>query len=227
MTTVREPHLKTGARVAPLSARLVLLVFGLFVFALGIVLTLRSGMGLGPWDVLHDGLSRRLPITFGQAGIAVGASLLLLNVCLGERPGIGTIANAVMIGLYIDALLFLEVVPNLADQGLLARLAMDVVGVGTIGVGSALYIKAALGAGPRDGLMLVLTRRTRQRVGLIRTAIELTALLAGWLLGGTAGVGTAIFALGIGPAVEAAFRTFRVGPHSPPDGPPVSAHSSS
>ena len=195
-------------------ARLVLLVFGLFVFALGIVLTLRSGMGLGPWDVLHDGLSLRLPISFGQAGILVGAALLLLNVALGERPGIGTVANAVMIGLFIDALLYLGIVPDLAGKGLLARLAMDLIGVGTIGVGSALYIKAGLGAGPRDGLMLVLSRRTRQRVGLVRTGIELTALLAGWLLGGTAGVGTAIFALGIGPAVEAAFRLFRVGPHS-------------
>jgi uncharacterized membrane protein YczE len=135
-------------------------------------------------------------------------------VALGERPGIGTVANAVMIGLFIDALLYLGIVPNLAGKGLLARLAMDVIGVGTIGVGSALYIKAGLGAGPRDGLMLVLSRRTHQRVGLVRAGIELTALLAGWLLGGTAGVGTAVFALGIGPAVETAFRLFRVGPHS-------------
>ena len=208
----------------PRPASLGLLVFGLFVFALGIVLTLRSGMGLGPWDVLHDGLSLRLPITFGQAGIFVGVALLVLNVGLGERPGIGTVANAVMIGLFIDALLFLGIVPNFADQRLLARLAMDVAGVGTIGVGSALYIKAGLGAGPRDGLMLVLSRRSRQRVGLVRTGIELTALLAGWLLGGTAGVGTAIFALGIGPAVEAAFRVFRVTPHTPPDVGPNSAH---
>jgi uncharacterized membrane protein YczE len=128
--------------------------------------------------------------------------------------GSARVANAVMYRPLHRRTAVPGIVPNLAGKGLLARLAMDVIGVGTIGVGSALYIKAGLGAGPRDGLMLVLSRRTHQRVGLVRAGIELTALLAGWLLGGTAGVGTAVFALGIGPAVETAFRLFRVGPHS-------------
>lgn len=207
---------KRRARRAPRLPDLGLLVGGLFLFALGIVLTLRSGLGLGPWDVLHDGLDLRLPITFGQAGILVGAVLLGANLLLGERPGIGTVANAILIGLFIDGILWTGAVPDLAGRGVLAQLPMDLAGVAGVGVGSALYIKAGLGAGPRDGLMLVLTRRTGRRVGMVRTGIELAALLAGWALGGTVGLGTAVFALGIGPAVQAAFQVFNVRPHRVP-----------
>ena len=207
---------KRRARHIPRLSDLGLLVGGLFIFALGIVLTLRSGLGLGPWDVLHDGLDLRLPITFGQAGILVGAVLLGANLLLGERPGIGTVANAILIGLFIDGILWTGAVPDLAGRGALAQLPMDLVGVAAVGVGSALYIKAGLGAGPRDGLMLVLTRRTGRRVGMVRTGIELAALLAGWALGGAVGLGTAVFALGIGPAVQTAFQVFNVRPHRVP-----------
>jgi uncharacterized membrane protein YczE len=208
-----------GKRTRPALPQLGLLVGGLFLFALGIVLTLRSRLGLGPWDVLHEGLSLRSPLSFGQAGIAVGAVLLGLNVLLGERPGFGTGANIVLIGLFVDLILWSGAVPDLAGLPLVARLPVDVCGVALVGVGSALYIKAGLGAGPRDGLMLALSRRTGRKVGTVRTGIELCALGAGWLLGGTAGAGTAIFALGIGLAVELAFRLFRVGPHRAPGTP--------
>ncbi|MDP9381266.1 MAG: hypothetical protein M3Q29_14185 [Chloroflexota bacterium] len=201
------------AQSLPQLSQLGLLVVGLFVFALGIVLTLRSRMGLGPWDVLHEGLSLRSPLSFGQAAILIGALIILLNVLLGERPGVGTLANMVLIGLVTDLILWTRAVPDLTGFPIFARLIMDVTGVAFVGMGSALYIKAGLGAGPRDGLMLALTRRSGWRVGPVRTGIELCALLLGWLLGGTVGVGTAVFAFGIGPAVEVAFRLFRVRPH--------------
>lgn len=205
LETVRRPAV-TRLR----TSRLGLLVGGLFLFALGIVLTLQSGLGLGPWDVLHQGLSKRLPLTFGQSGILVGAVLLTLVVLLHERPGLGTIANIVLIGLFIDLILWTGLVVDLADAALVTRVLMDIIGVVSVGLGSALYIKAGLGAGPRDSLMLALHRITGRRIGLVRTGIELSVLLLGWALGGTVGVGTAIFALGIGPAVELGFKLFGV-----------------
>lgn len=194
----------------PGSRQLGLLAVGLFLFALGVVLTLQSGLGLGPWDVLHQGLSKRLPLSFGQCGILVGAVVLMLVLALREWPGLGTIANIVLIGLFIDLILWTNRVPNLLGAALPVRVLVDILGVVLVGLGSALYIKAGLGAGPRDSLMLALHRLTAQRVGFVRTGIELTVLLLGWVLGGTVGVGTAVFALGIGPAVELGFKLFGV-----------------
>lgn len=203
------PHLP-AARALRYSGRLVVLVAGLFCFALGIVLTLQSRLGLGPWDVFHQGLSERLGLSFGLASIVVGFAVLLLAWALGTRPGVATVLNMVLVGAFIDLIDFLGFVPDLAGQPFLARLAMDVGGVAVVGVGTAYYIKANLGAGPRDGLMLGLARRAGGRVALVRAAIELTVLAIGFLLGGTAGLGTLVFALGIGPAVAVAFRVFRV-----------------
>ncbi len=201
-----------GGHGGPLryAGRLAVLVAGLFCFALGIVLTLKSRLGLGPWDVFHQGLAGRLGLTFGLASIGVGFAVLLLAWALGTRPGVATVLNMVLVGAFIDLIDFLGFVPDLAGQPFLARLAMDVGGVAVVGVGTAYYIKANLGAGPRDGLMLGLARRAGGRVALVRAAIELTVLAIGFLLGGTAGLGTLVFALGIGPAVAVAFRVFRV-----------------
>lgn len=207
---VRPESVRHPAMARLRTSQLGLLVGGLFLFALGIVLTLQSGLGLGPWDVLHQGLSKRLPLTFGQSGILVGAVLLTLVVLLHERPGLGTIANIILIGLFIDLILWTGLVVDLVDAALVPRVLMDTIGVVSVGLGSALYIKAGLGAGPRDSLMLALHRITGRRIGLVRTGIELSVLLLGWALGGTVGVGTAIFALGIGPAVELGFKLFRV-----------------
>ncbi len=187
-----------------------MLVFGLFLFALGIVLTLRSGLGLGPWDVLHQGLSIHLPISFGQAGILVGALLLIVTVLLGERLGLGTVLNILLIGLFIDAILWSGSVPDMSGANPVARFLMDASGVLLIGMGSGLYIKAGMGAGPRDSLMLALSSLSGKKVGWVRTGIEATVLALGYLLGGTAGIGTLIFVLGIGLAVEAGFKLFRV-----------------
>ena len=197
------------------AARLVALQLGLLLFALGIVMTLRSELGLGPWDVLHQGLADHSPLSFGVAGIVVGVGVLAAAIALGGVAlGLGTLLNAILIGAYVDLLIAIDVVP--APGALAARLALDVGGVVAIGVGTAVYIGAAMGAGPRDSFMLAVARRFGLRVGVSRTLIELAALVGGASLGGTVGVGTLIFALGIGPAVEASFRLLDRSPLAAP-----------
>lgn len=196
--------------LAHAARRLAILLLGLACFSLGLVVTLQSRVGLGPWDVFHQGLSRRLGISFGTASIAVGLVVLLLAWALGARPGVGSIANMALVGAFVDLYLFLGFLPDFGGHPFPLRLLIDCLGVAIVGVGTALYIKADLGAGPRDGLMLTLARRSRGRVPVIRAAIELAALAAGFLLGGTAGIGTLVFALGIGPAVGVAFRVLGV-----------------
>jgi len=162
--------------------------------------------------VLNQGIERHSPLSFGVANIVVGLSVLALAWLLGARIGLGTFANAVLIGLFIDLLLALDAVRALADAPLAVRLALLASGVPLMGLGTALYIGAALGAGPRDSLMLVGAARTGVRVGAVRAVIEVTVLLAGWALGGTVGIGTVAFALLIGPSVELSFALLRRSP---------------
>jgi uncharacterized protein len=188
-----------------LLVRSVSLVLGLALFAAGIVLLLESGLGLSPWDVLNQGISEHTPLSFGAANGAVAIVVLVVAWALGARIGPGTFANAVLIGVFIDAFLRVEAVTELGNADLSARIAMLAGGIVVIGLGSALYIGAALGAGPRDSLMLVLSRRTKTRVGVVRTLLESSVTAVGFALGGTVGVGTLAFAFGIGPAVELSF----------------------
>lgn len=192
------------------------LVFGLFLCAAGIVALLESELGLSPWDVLHQGLARHTALSVGTANIVVGLAVLGLAALLGARVGPGTVANAVLIGLFIEVLIHLEAVKELSEQGLAVRWTLMVVGIGLVAVGSAFYLGAAMGAGPRDSLMLVLTARSGMRIGLVRTLLEASVVVAGAVLGGTVGVGTIAFALLIGPALEASFwlieRTPLAGP---------------
>jgi uncharacterized protein len=181
------------------------LVAGLFLFALGIVLQLQSELGLSPWDVLNQGVSEQTPLSFGAANIVVALLVLVTAWALGARIGLGTVANAILIGVFIDALLGLEAVDSLAGHGLAARAALLVGGIALVAAGSAFYIGADLGAGPRDSLMLVGARRTGIRLGSVRAVLEVGAAVAGLSLGGTVGVGTLAFAFGIGVAVEGAF----------------------
>ena len=190
-----------------LPARLVALLVGLLLFGLAIVLMLESGLGLPPWDVLHQGIARHTPLSLGVTSIAVGVVILAVAWAAGQPPGFGTVANAVVIGAAIDGLSALDAVDRLSGAGLPARTAMLVAGVLLFGVGSALYIGAGLGAGPRDSLMLVLSRRTGRRIGLVRAAMEITVLVSGVALGGVAGIGTLTLAVLVGPVVELAFWT--------------------
>ena len=181
------------------------LVLGLFLFALGIVLLLEADLGLSPWDVLNQGLSDHTGLSFGTANIVVAFVVLAGAWALGARIGPGTVANAVLIGLLVDALLAIDAVASLGGGSLASRVALLVLGIVLIGLGSGLYIGADLGAGPRDSLMLVLARRGGIRIGVVRAALEASVTVVGFALGGTVGIGTLAFVFGIGPAVELAF----------------------
>lgn len=194
---------------------------GLWLFAAGVVLGLRSGLGVAPWDVLHDGIRQVTPLTFGTATILVGVVLVAVALAAGIRPGPGTLANMLTIGLFADAMLATGIAGDLDARPLPLRLLAVAGGVGLVALGTALYIGAGLGSGPRDSLMLALSARTGVRVGVVRALIEGSVLVVGWLLGGAAGVGTVLYAFGIGPAVELAFRLLRVPPparREPPTG---------
>jgi uncharacterized protein len=190
---------------------------GLWLFAAGVVLGLRSGLGVSPWDVLHDGIRQVTPLSFGAATVLVGVVLVAVSLAAGIRPGPGTLANMLAIGVFADAMLATGIAGDLEARPLALRLAAVAAGVVLVALGSALYIGAGLGSGPRDSLMLALSARTRVRVGIVRALIEASVLALGWLLGGAAGVGTVLFAFGIGPAVELAFRLLRVEPPARPD----------
>ncbi len=185
------------------------LVLGLFLCACGIVAFLESRLGLPPWDVLHQGIASHTPLSFGMANLAVGLIVLVSARLLGARIGAGTVANAVLIGSFLSLLLVVVPVDALAGDALPWRVMIMLAGIACFGVGSALYIGAAMGAGPRDSLMLVGSVRTGVRIRGVRTAIEAAALAIGLVLGGTAGVGTLAFALLIGPSVELSFRALQ------------------
>ena len=197
-----------------LVARLVSLAAGLFVFAVAIVLQLESRLGLSPWDTLHQGIAKHTPLSFGVASICVGVVVTTVAWLLGARIGIGTVANAVLVGGFIQALTAIGPVDRLSGDSLGVRIGLLAVTMPLIGIGSALYLGAWLGAGPRDSLMVVGGERTGIRLGLVRGALELAVLGAGFALGGTIGVGTVIFALGVGPALEGGFWLLRRSPLS-------------
>jgi uncharacterized membrane protein YczE len=186
-------------------ARAVWLVSGLLLCAVGIICFLEARLGLPPWDVLHQGIAQHTPLSFGLANEAVGVIVLTVASALGARVWIGTVANAVLIGFFIILLQPLHVVHELADWPLVPRIGLLVGGLACFGVGTAFYIGANLGAGPRDSLMLVGSRRTGLRIGAMRAMLEISVLLVGFLLGGTVGLGTVAFAALIGPFVEASF----------------------
>jgi uncharacterized protein len=180
------------------------------------VLILESRLGLSPWDVLNQGLSKHTPLSFGMANVVVAVAVLFLGWSLGGRPGVGTVANALLVGSFIQGLTAIDAVTGLAHDGLVVRIPLLLLGIVLIGPGSALYIGADFGAGPRDTLMLVGARRSGRRVGLVRGVLEICALAIGIVLGGTFGVGTVLFALGVGPIVEASFALLQRSPLAAP-----------
>jgi len=201
--------------------RLIQLLAGLVLYGISDSMLLLAGLGLDPWDVLHQGLSRRTGIPTGTWVIIVGALVLLLWIPLRQRPGIGTVCNVILIGVVIDVVL--AVVPP--PHSLPMRAVVMVSGVVLNGVATGLYIGAGLGPGPRDGLMTGFAARGHS-LRVVRTAIEVTVLLAGWLLGGTVGVGTVVYAACIGPLAHIFVPLFsRAGPASPAPQPNESGDS--
>ena len=185
-------------RAPRLPRRLTQLMIGLTLYGVSLAMMVEAHLGLDPWDVLHDGVAQRLPISFGTVVIITGVLVLLLWWPLREMPGLGTIANAVVVGVAVD--LAIAVIEQPASLG--GRATMLVAGVVLNAVAGALYIGAQLGPGPRDGLMTGLVRRTGWSVRVVRTSIELAVLAIGFALGGTVGLGTVLYALAIGPLLQ-------------------------
>ncbi len=186
------------------AARLVQLLAGLCLYGISMAMMVRAGVGLDPWDVLHQGLAPRLGLSFGMTVNLVGVVVLALWVPLRQWPGLGTVLNIVVIGMVTD--ITLALIPPLEGYGVRAAL----LGLGIVfnGIAGGAYIGAGLGPGPRDGLMTGFCRRTGLPVKLVRAAIELTVLAIGWMLGGTVGIGTLIYALAIGWVVHQALPFF-------------------
>jgi uncharacterized membrane protein YczE len=191
-----------------LSRRLVQLYLGLIAYGVSMALMIRSRLGNMPWDVLHQGLAQHLGVSIGWVAIGVGAVALLAWIPLRQVPGIGTVSNVVVIGLVMDRVL--AVLPPAGGWPL--RILELIAGIVLNGLATGAYIGAGLGPGPRDGLMTGLARRTGRSIRLVRTAIEVVVVAAGWALGGVFGVGTLLYAITIGPLAQLFLPLFTIGP---------------
>jgi uncharacterized membrane protein YczE len=186
--------------------RWLMLFSGFLAWGFGLALFVRASLGLGPWDAFHQGLGFQLGLTIGTASIIASVIVLLFWIPLRQRPGLGTVLNALTIGPATDFSLWL--LPQ-EIESLWLRGAMLVAGMACVGLGSALYLPAGLGAGPRDGLMMGLHDKLGWSIRVSRTAVEASALVIGWAMGGTVGIGTLVFAFGIGPLVQASLTHSR------------------
>lgn len=193
-----------------LVARIFRLVFGLFLYALGIALTINAHIGYAPWDVFHAGLGKTLGITIGTASILAGFVIIAITALMGEKIGLGTILNMLLIGMFLDVILASDTVPvmNTMPLGVL----MLTGGLFVISLASYFYIGSGFGTGPRDGLMVALTRKLTLPIGVIRSAIEVSAILLGWALGGMAGIGTLLSGGLIGFSIQSTFRALHFDP---------------
>ncbi len=182
------------------------LLLGLMLYAVGIVLTIQANLGLSPWDALHSGLSQTFGISFGQISILVGIAVVAVTYQFHEAIGVGTILNTVLIGLFIDYIFHIDLIKT--PSNFFLGVLMIFAGMFMIAFASYFYIGSRYGAGPRDGLMVALTRVTGKPVGLIRGSIELTVLFLGYLLGAKIGIGTVLLAFCMGPIIQMTFRYF-------------------
>ena len=189
-----------------LPLRLAILVFGLFVYGLGVALTVQASLGIAPWDVFAQGISIQTGLSFGVSTVVVSALVLLAWIPLKVRPGIGTIANAILIGLFAD--FWLLVLPDLTVYW--QQLLMFLIGVVIVAIATGLYISSQLGSGPRDGLMQGTANALDKPFWLVRTGYEGTVLTLGWLMGGQVREGTLIFALSIGYLVQLSLKFFKI-----------------
>lgn len=185
---------------------LVRLIIGLYLFGLGIAFQIRAALGLAPWDVFGQGLSNITGLSFGLATVLASAMILLLWIPLKQKPGLGTVFNALLIGPFVD--LSLRFVPSAADWGIVGQIGWYVLGMAIIALGTGIYIGARLGPGPRDGLMTGSVKKFGKPVWIVRTVLEGGATLIGIALGGPVGLGTLLFVVGIGPMVQVSMRAF-------------------
>lgn len=205
-------------RAGRLGIRVPLLLVGLFLYGASMAMVLRATLGVIPWDVLHVGVSKHIPLSFGTIVVGVSLLVLLSWIPLRQKPGLGTIGNALLIGPSADLVLSVLSPPD----HLAWRIALLLGGVVLNGVATGMYIGSQFGPGPRDGLMTGLARVTGRSIRLVRTGIEVTVVVVGWLLGGTVGLGTALYAVAIGPLAQLFMPIFTVElrPGRPHDGTP-------
>lgn len=199
-------RLTQGHRIRRLSQ----LYIGLALYGASSALLVEAGLGLEPWNVLHQGIAERTGLTIGVVSIVVGAAVLLLWIPLRQRPGLGTVSNVFVVGIAMDGTLAL--LPE--AHSLAVRIPLLLAGILLNGLATGLYIAARFGPGPRDGLMTGLHRRTGRSIRLMRTAVEIAVVVTGFALGGTVGIGTLLYALSIGPLVQLFLRVFAVPPAS-------------
>ena len=183
------------------------LLFGFMFCALGTVMALQSNLGLSPWDVFHQGLSNITGLTIGQASITVGIIIVTITALLKLEIGFGTIANMIIIGFFIDLIIYTGIIP--LSTALFSRVLMLIGSLVMMSIGSYLYISCGIGCGPRDGLMVVLVKITGKSVGVVRFFIEMTVLVIGFLLGGKVGIGTLITVMTVGYCVQLVFKIFK------------------
>ncbi len=181
--------------------------FGLVLYALGIVLTMKANLGYAPWEVFHAGIANVTGMSIGVASIVAGVLIGIFVTLAGEKLGLGTLASMVLTGVFIDVILWINIIPT--ARNIAVGVAMMIAGLFVLSLGSYFYIKSAFGVGPRDNLMVVLTRKTKIPVGICRGTVELSVTLIGWILGGMAGAGTIISMLAIGFCIQITFRVLR------------------
>jgi len=191
---------------ANLTTRLAKLLLGLYLYGWGIALMVHAKIGIPPWDVLAQGISLQLKISYGVASIIVSALVLLLWIPLKQKPGIGTVLNAILIGLFADTVF--PILPSMDTYW--QQLAMFILGMLVLSTATGLYISSNLGSGPRDGFIVASQRLLKRPLWQVRTAIEATVLVIGWVLGGQVREGTLIFAIGIGYLMQLSFRVFGI-----------------
>jgi uncharacterized membrane protein YczE len=187
--------------------RLLNMIIGLFLYALGIVLAIQANVGYAPWEVFHVGLANTTGLTIGVVSIIAGVIIVLIVTALKEKLGFGTILSMILTGIIIDIIFMFDIIP--LAQNMIIGVSMLMAGLYILSLGSYFYIKSAFGAGPRDNLMVVLARKTKLPVGVCRFAVELSVTAAGWLLGGMVGIGTIISAFSIGLFVQLTFKLFK------------------
>lgn len=182
-------------------------IIGLFIFAVGIVLTINANLGLAPWDIFHQGLAKTIGITMGSANILAAVFIVILDVVLGQNIGWATLMNMILFGTFIDLIMLNNLLP--IASSFTSGVIFILVGLLVQGYGCYIYVSEGIGIGPRDGLMFVLTEKTGKSVRLIKSLIEIIAVIAGVVLGGRFGIGTIILAIAGGPIFQFAFRTVK------------------
>lgn len=185
-------------------SKIIKLVGGLFICSVGIVMTINANLGMQPWDVLHRGLSNKLGITIGTATIIVAALTMIADFILGDNIGWGTVANMVLVGLFMDMLIYSGFIPK--ATGLVSGLILLILGLIILAFGMVFYMDSGLGSGPRDGLMVCLQKKTKKSANVVKITMDITALAIGILLGGSVGIGTVISAFGLGLAIKVVFK---------------------